>query len=250
MNVFLGKIIKPVLARSDFDLSLVKMRLGEFGALGSELSAAFSMEDSPGQPNSRLIELALSSIHCAQHLELRFLIERKVPGYVHLWPGEHYRLLHAIVQETKPRLVLEIGTYTGLSALAMLAALPLESSLVTVDVIPWQKIPGSHLRPTDFDGGKLQQLICDLGNREVAEKHAGLLQNADVVLVDASKDGVFEYRLMEQFRRVGLKHGALVIFDDIRFWNMLRLWREISQPKLDLTSFGHWSGTGLVDWDG
>ena len=23
---------------------------------------------------------------------------------------------------------------------------------------------------------------------------------------------------------------------------------EIARPKLDLTSFGHWSGTGLVEW--
>jgi hypothetical protein len=40
------------------------------------------------------------------------------------------------------------------------------------------------------------------------------------------------------------------MFDDIRLWNMLRTWRTINRPKLDLTSFGHWSGTGLVDWTG
>lgn len=40
----------------------------------------------------------------------------------------------------------------------------------------------------------------------------------------------------------------ILVFDDIRAWNMLAIWREIRMPKLDLTSFGHWSGTGLVDW--
>jgi hypothetical protein len=40
------------------------------------------------------------------------------------------------------------------------------------------------------------------------------------------------------------------MFDDIRFWNMLRIWRNVAAPKLDITSFGHWSGTGLVDWAG
>jgi hypothetical protein len=39
-----------------------------------------------------------------------------------------------------------------------------------------------------------------------------------------------------------------LVFDDIRIWNMLRIWREIVRPKLDLTSFGHWTGTGIVDW--
>jgi len=248
VNVFLQKMLRPVLAHSKFDLSLARLRLRDFGALGSELSAAFSLEDSPGQPNSRLIALALSSVRRAQDVELKLLMERKAPAYAHLWPGEHYKLLNALVQETKPRLILEIGTYTGLSALAMLAALPPEGRLVTVDIIPWQQIPGSFLRPSDFESGKLQQLVCDLGRHEVAEQHSNLLRNGDFFLVDASKDGDFEYRLMEQLKLVGLKPGALVVFDDIRFWNMLKLWREITQPKLDLSSFGHWSGTGLVDW--
>jgi len=40
-----------------------------------------------------------------------------------------------------------------------------------------------------------------------------------------------------------------VLFDDIRLWNMLDIWRSIDFPKLDLTSFGHWSGTGVVQWN-
>ena len=28
----------------------------------------------------------------------------------------------------------------------------------------------------------------------------------------------------------------------------LRIWRAIARPKLDVTSFGHWTGTGLVEW--
>jgi hypothetical protein len=42
---------------------------------------------------------------------------------------------------------------------------------------------------------------------------------------------------------------ALVVFDDIRVMNMVATWRRIARPKLDLTSFGHWSGTGLIDWN-
>jgi len=250
LHALLRKMLKPVLSRSSFDLSVARLRLEEFEAMSAELSAALSMIDAPGQANSRLIELALSCISAARRIELQVLVERQAPALVHLWPGEHYKLLHAIVQETEPRLVLEIGTFTGLSALAMMAALPPGSELVTVDVIPWDRIPGSYLRPSDFGGGRLRQVICDLGEPEVARKYAHVLQNADLIFIDAAKDGVFEYRLMQQIKLVGLKPGALVILDDIRFWNMLRLWREISQPKLDLTSFGHWSGTGLVDWEG
>jgi hypothetical protein len=37
------------------------------------------------------------------------------------------------------------------------------------------------------------------------------------------------------------------MFDDTRLWSMLRFWRQLPYPKMDLTSFGHWSGTGLVE---
>jgi hypothetical protein len=29
---------------------------------------------------------------------------------------------------------------------------------------------------------------------------------------------------------------------------MLAIWRRIRRPKLDFTSFGHFTGTGLVLW--
>ena len=27
-------------------------------------------------------------------------------------------------------------------------------------------------------------------------------------------------------------------------------WRCVSRPKFDITSLGHWSGSGLIDWNG
>jgi hypothetical protein len=38
----------------------------------------------------------------------------------------------------------------------------------------------------------------------------------------------------------------VVVFDDIRVLPMLQLWRDLPFPKLDATSLGHWSGTGLL----
>ena len=76
-----------------------------------------------------------------------------------------------------------------------------------------------------------------------------LLEQADIIFIDAAKDGICEPRLIENLRRVSFKTPPLVIFDDIRLRNMLRVWREISAPKLDVTSFGHRSGTGLVKWN-
>jgi len=250
LKKLLRNMAEPLLAHVDIDLRMTRLRLRQFDALGSELSAVFSAEDCPGQPSSRLIELALASASRARNVALPLLAERNAPSFVHLWPGEHYRLLHAIVQEIQPDLVLEIGTYKGLSALAMVSALPLGSQLTTVDIVPWDKVPGTFLTSADFREGSLAQVVCDLGQTESCNSYAPLLQEADLVFVDAAKDGFLERRLLENFSRVGLKSGALVVLDDIRFWNMLDIWRRISRPKLDFTGFGHWSGTGIVDWGG
>jgi hypothetical protein len=53
--------------------------------------------------------------------------------------------------------------------------------------------------------------------------------------------------MLSQLAKLDPRTKKLLILDDIRFMNMIRLWRGIASPKLDLSSFGHWSGTGLVD---
>ena len=65
--------------------------------------------------------------------------------------------------------------------------------------------------------------------------------------MDAPKDGVFEYRFLQLLSTLQPKKNKLLILDDIRFINMVDLWVSIESPKLDVSSFGHWSGTGLVD---
>lgn len=67
------------------------------------------------------------------------------------------------------------------------------------------------------------------------------------IFMDAPKDDVFEYRMAEKLRRLSPKNLKLLISDDIHFVNVIDFWRYIKSPKLDMTSFGHWSGTGVVD---
>lgn len=244
----LRTVLRPVVTISDLDIRIVRWRLPTLGARHAEPSVIISLDDSPGAPSPQLIELIPRLIARAQHLRLPLLVERNAPELVHLWPGEHYRLLAAIVQELRPVQVVEIGTYTGLSALAMLSSLPEDSQLTTVDVIPWDKIPGTFLKESDFASGRLRQLVCDFASLEVCKQYALLLQQATLFFIDAPKDGRFERRLLENFTSIGLKNDALLVFDDIRILNMLRIWRDIRRPKLDLTSFGHWMGTGLVQW--
>ncbi len=237
----------PFLQR--YNLRLSRFVLEEIKSRHVELSGLFSMDDAQGIANDKLLDLSLSIIDRARKTNLTLLKERNAPDLVHTWPGEHYKLLCALVEELQPSTIIEIGTYTGLSVLAMMPSLPKHSKLVTFDILPWQKIENSFLQPQDFNDGRLSQVISDLTQIENAKKHASLLQSADLIFIDAAKDGFMEKILFENLSEIGLKKNALIVFDDIRLWNMLAFWREISLPKLDLTSFGHWTGTGLVDWN-
>jgi hypothetical protein len=64
--------------------------------------------------------------------------------------------------------------------------------------------------------------------------------------IDASKDGTTERKLLANLETIPFRKPPLLVFDDIRLMNMVPIWRGLKYPKLDVTSFGHWSGTGLV----
>jgi predicted O-methyltransferase YrrM len=233
----------------DLDRRSVSVRLRAIGGPFAETSGIFP-PPSHERSSSRLWEIVTDVVPMARDSSLPLLEARHAPEYVHLWPGEHYRLLAALVRCLRPSLVVEIGTYRGHSALAMLPELGLDARIVTMDVVPWTEIPECLLTAEDFRDGRLLQVIADVGDRHEAECQADLISSADLLFVDASKDGELERRILANFEAIGLKDGAFVVFDDIRVWNMLDIWRGITRPKLDVTSLGHYSGTGLIDWSG
>lgn len=218
-----------------------------------EYSMLYSEDDSVSRPNEHLLDISIEAIRCARQISLvdvskrlggRFSYE---DGLVDLWPGEHYRLLSAFVQTLQPRQIIEIGTGEGLSALSMLKYLAHDAQIITFDVVPWNKYPNSCLVPDDFASGRLKQVTGDLGLRRTFQEHEELLKTADLVFVDAAKDGLFEARFISEFEKLEFSAAPIVIFDDIRLWNMLPVWRQLTWPKLDLTSFGHWCGTGISE---
>lgn len=226
----------------------------------AEVSLLFPPYRGPGGPSDFLLDLAQRGIEAARHVDLTDLDQRWSAKAVEgrflsdlkpsRWPGEHYRLLAALVQSMKPRHVVEIGTGGGLSALAMKKYLPPGSDLVTFDVIPWNAgRPFEVLQASDFVPGTLVQMLGDLSDPAIFAQHKDIVRTADLVFVDGPKDGDMEKRLLARFEENPFDaRPTLVVLDDIRLWTMLGLWSAIQRPKLDLTSFGHWTGTGLVEW--
>jgi predicted O-methyltransferase YrrM len=216
-----------------------------------EYSAIASADDDAGRPTDRLLDVALDAVRCARAISMAPIVARmsEPPFYPDIWPGEHYKLLAGLVMSIAPRVVIEVGTFTGLSALAIRQTLPVNARLTTFDIVPWHRFPATCLRPDDFEDGRLVQEIADLGDANAFGRYAALLRSADVIFVDGPKDGRFERLFFDRLARLTLPKRPLLVLDDIRVWSMLALWRRIDRPKLDLTSFGHWSGTGLIDWE-
>ena len=212
-----------------------------------EYSMILSAHDDNSTPTNTLIDLSLNVIKDANAIDLSCISERikEGPKYPNIWPGDHYKLLSAFVKVLKPTLIVEIGTATGLSALALKKHLPVSSLLATFDIFDWKDHKNTHLVEEDFYDKRLVQYVDDLSNLRNVNKHKNLLEKADIIFIDATHDGILEKQLITNFETLNFVKNPLIIMDDIRVWTMLKMWRELSFPKLDLTSFGHWSGTGI-----
>jgi predicted O-methyltransferase YrrM len=164
------------------------------------------------------------------------------------FPGEHYHLLTAICGLLKPAIVWEFGTDTGMSTVAMLEGLRPESKLYTVDINGWRSKTGPWLVERDIGSGRVTQLVCDMKCETLFTDHLESISQAELIFVDGPKDGSTEGAFLLLLEQVSFRQNPIVIFDDIRLINMVGIWRGIQRPKMDMTSYGHWSGTGLVDW--
>lgn len=95
--------------------------------------------------------------------------------------------------------------------------------------------------------GVVTQILSDLSVKENFTRNIDILSAAEIIFLDGPKNFEFERTFLKNIALLPPAHRRLLIIDDIRFLNMTHIWGSILSPKLDLTSFGHWTGTGLVD---
>lgn len=223
-----------------------------FSARHAEYSLLASTDDDV-RPSESLLRLALQAIQRAVSLRLDTLdgrFPRDFPYPPSLWPGQQYRLLAALAEIMQPRCVIEIGTGGGVSTVTLATHMPRDAELATFDVIPWREHPDCLLTDEDFANHRLVQFTDDLSDPAVFQRHQALISRADLILLDAAKDGACEPRILANLQQISFSKAPLLVMDDIRVWTMLKVWREIKYTKLDVTSFGSWTGTGLVEWPG
>ena len=69
-----------------------------------------------------------------------------------------------------------------------------------------------------------------------------------LMVLDTAHDGVFETAFIQRLGEV--HYRGIVICDDINLNNEMRtFWKSIPHKTVDLTSVGHWSGTGAIVFD-
>jgi len=98
------------------------------------------------------------------------------------------RLLRFLVATAAPRLVLEIGTFTGYSALAMAGGLPPDGRIVTCEVSPER----AAFAQGYFDRSPWGDRI-DLHVGPALDTVNGLDGPFDFVFIDADKEGYTDY---------------------------------------------------------
>ena len=131
-----------------------------------------------------------------------------------------------LVKALGARRILELGTFTGYSALAMALALPSDGQLITCDVNDAWANTG---RPYWEEAGVANKIDLKIG--PALKTIAGLEQSHgpgsfDLVFVDADKDNYGNY--YEAALRL-VRAGGVIILD-----NMLSLGRVIDGGNLDL----------------
>jgi caffeoyl-CoA O-methyltransferase len=127
--------------------------------------------------------------------------------------------LQTLVAATKARRVLEIGTFTGFSALMMAAPLPDDGELITLELSPEHAAFARSFFERSPDGGKIKLI-----EGPALESLKTLDAPFDFVFIDANKNGYADY--YEAALPV-LADDGLIAVDNV-------LWSgEVLDPKTD-----------------
>lgn len=142
---------------------------------------------------------------------------------------EHYRLLAYLSYKFNNQTLYDIGSYRGLSAIALAANQ--ENNVISYDIKDYLRVE------------KMNNVEYKIGN---CYDDPGLLSSPLIMLDVDPHEGTFETSFVEYLQTNDYK--GLVVLDDIHLNPpMQQFWDWISGiEKYDVTEYGHHSGTGLL----
>jgi len=127
------------------------------------------------------------------------------------------QLLRCLVEMIQPKRILEIGTYTGYSAIALAQGLKTEGKLITIDVnVELEKMISNFILEAGLSD-KIEQIT---GN--ALEIIPTLTENFDLVFIDADKQNYKNYLDLVLNK---LNSGGYILTDNV-------LWSgKVTMPK-------------------
>jgi len=141
---------------------------------------------------------------------------------------EHYKLLAYLSKSQNGITISDIGTFRGCSALAL--AYNKKNKVISYDI--------SNSKTLNGYPENIQFVVTD-------DAILGDVIESKIIFVDVMHDGVYEGIIIDFLTEYEYK--GIVVFDDIHLnAEMIKFWNGIDQRKEDITSVGHWSGTGIV----
>jgi predicted O-methyltransferase YrrM len=142
---------------------------------------------------------------------------------------EHYRLLMYIAGLFNNEALFDIGTYRCVSAAAL--SYNFKNKIISYDIN--QYLPVNPMLP------RVEYRIGD------CTKDLQLI-DSHFMFFDVAHDGIFEKIFIDHLRAISWK--GLLLCDDIHLEGAMSDWwnDEVVEEKYDITSIGHWSGTGLI----
>ncbi|MFN5505766.1 MAG: O-methyltransferase [Flavobacteriia bacterium] len=149
--------------------------------------------------HSSAVSPLLSQIDRETHLEV--LQPRMLSGH---FQG---RVLSMLAQLLKPTAILEIGTYTGYSALCLAEGLSSEGKLITIDV---NEELESRVRGYFDASAYATQIDYRIGN--AAQIIPTLKDTFDLIFIDADKQ---QYPLYYEQALEKLKPGGFILIDNV-----------------------------------
>src|SRR5438067_3469091 len=162
-----------------------------------------------------------------EHEQLRRLRERTgamADGRMQISP-EQGHFLAFLTRLTGARRTLEIGTFTGYSAMAVALALPPDGQVVACDLsAEWTDIGRPYWERAGV-AGKIQLHIGPAQDTLRRLEHEGAADGFDLAFIDADKPGYDGY--YEAALRL-VRTGGLIVFD-----NMLRRGRVADPTETD-----------------
>jgi catechol O-methyltransferase len=134
---------------------------------------------------------------------------------------EKGELLDTAVRRAAPRLVLELGTYCGYSALRMARALPADARIVSVEFNEANARVARRILEHAGAADRVTVVVGTLGNGggtmdTLEQQHGVTAGTVDFVFLDHDKDAYLP-DLERLLRRGWLHPGTVVVADNVRF---------------------------------